>query len=69
MTDETERPNAGERPPTPPWVKAIGLGILVVLVLAIVILIVSGGKHGPGMHGSWRPGEAPLAVAVHALEP
>ena len=56
------------RPATPLWVKAIGLGILVVLVLAIVILIVSGGQHGPGMHGALGPSAGPSAAAVRALD-
>jgi hypothetical protein len=52
MADETGRPDAGERPATPWWVKVIGLAILVVLILAAIILVVGGGQHGPGMHGS-----------------
>jgi hypothetical protein len=56
------------RPATPLWVKAIGLGILIVLVLAAVILIVGGGKHGPGMHGALGPDPAPIAAAIRGFD-
>jgi hypothetical protein len=51
MADETGRPDAGQRPVTPWWVKVIGVAILIVLILAVIILVVGGGQHGPGMHG------------------
>lgn len=37
-------------PGTPRWVKVFGLFALVVLILFIVVLLVGGGKHGPGRH-------------------
>ena len=51
MADETERPDAMQRPATPWWVKVIGIGLLVILIVAVAILVVGGGQHGPGMHG------------------
>ncbi len=51
MADETERPEARDRPATPGWVKAIGVAILVVLILAAIVMVVGGGSHGPGRHG------------------
>jgi hypothetical protein len=52
MADETRRPDADARPATPWWVKVIGVAILIVLILAAIILVVGGGQHGPGIHGS-----------------
>ena len=41
----------GERPGVPRWVKIFGLiALAVVLVLVVVMLL--GGEHGPGMHSS-----------------
>jgi hypothetical protein len=41
---------------TPRWVKVFGLIALVVLVLFVVVLLVGGGKHGPGRHSGPPPG-------------
>ena len=64
MVDDTPTPDADERPATPWWVKAIGLAILIVLVLAAIILVLGGGQHGPGMHG---PGSAVSTSEVAPL--
>ena len=50
MAGESPEQNAQRRPPTPVWVKAIGLvGLVIVLVLVVGLLL--GVNHGPGMHG------------------
>lgn len=41
----------GSYPGTPRWVKAFGAAALIPIVL-IVVLVVSGGGHGPGRHMS-----------------
>jgi hypothetical protein len=51
MADEPERPDAMKPPATPWWVKVIGIGLLVILIVAAVVFVVGGGQHGPGMHG------------------
>lgn len=43
---ETQHP-----PKTPRWVKIVGLVVLL-LFLAVGIMLLSGGQHGPGMHMS-----------------
>lgn len=68
MADESGRPDAGERPATPRWVKAIGIAILVVLIVAAAVLVVGGGQHGPGMHGSAEAASQPVAVTSASLE-
>lgn len=51
MTDPTVNPT---RPPTPAWVKALGLALLViVLVVIVAMLVLGGGEHGPGRHTGW----------------
>lgn len=41
-----------ERPGLPRWVKVSG-AVVVLLVLALIaVLLMTGGQHGPGRHGS-----------------
>ena len=49
MSDSPDHVPA-RRPGTPRWVKAIGIAIIAVLVLAAVVTVVGEGQHGPGMH-------------------
>jgi hypothetical protein len=41
-------------PPTPRWVRLSGIVVGVLVLLAIVVMLVGGGRHGPGRH---MPGE------------
>ena len=34
----------------PRWVKLFGLAAIVLLALALVVMLLSGGQHGPGRH-------------------
>jgi hypothetical protein len=59
-SDTGDRPQVGpdRAPPgTPRWVKLFGI-IAAVLVVAIVILALAGGDHGPSRHvpGGGNPG-------------
>ena len=48
--DDTDlKPNRGSTTRTPRWVKASGV-IALVLVLLFVVLLLTGGEHGPGRH-------------------
>jgi hypothetical protein len=55
MTEErpqTEDPLTPVEPPgTPGWVKGLVIGLVVVVALLILVMMLSGGQHGPGMHG------------------
>jgi hypothetical protein len=47
-------PDPGSRGPTtgaPRWVKVFGI-IALVLAMLVVVLLLSGGNHGPGRHTS-----------------
>ena len=46
--DAERRP--GSRSGTPLWVKLFGLITLIVALALVVVLLVSGGDHGPGRH-------------------
>ncbi|MFS0577308.1 hypothetical protein AB1K83_16955 [Sporosarcina sp. 179-K 3D1 HS] len=35
---------------TPRWVKVSGIVTIVLVLLVVIIMFVSGGKHGPGRH-------------------
>lgn len=37
-------------PGVPRWVKVFGVVTVIVVLLAIVAMILAGGKHGPGRH-------------------
>jgi hypothetical protein len=51
----------------PGWVKAMLVAILLVAVLAIALVLIFGGEHGPGRHGSL--GSDGRAVLVSAAGP
>lgn len=41
-----------DRPPGPPlWVKLLALGAAVALIVLVLVMLLTGGDHGPGMHG------------------
>jgi hypothetical protein len=43
---------ASHRPPgLPRWVKFLALGALLVVTVLVVVMLLVGGEHGPGMHG------------------
>ncbi|MDQ3871162.1 MAG: hypothetical protein M3301_06070 [Chloroflexota bacterium] len=65
MADENQGPDATERPATPWWVKAVALAILVVLILAAIVMVVGGGRHGPGMHGPSGTGLSPASPTAY----
>lgn len=55
--EPARRPGDPGPPPTPRWVKSLGIALLVLAVVAVLVMLVSGGQHGPGRHGSpARPG-------------
>lgn len=35
---------------TPRWVKVSGIIVIVIVLLAVMIMLISGGDHGPGRH-------------------
>lgn len=41
----------GNPPGLPRWVKVLAAGALLVLVTAVLVALLVGGEHGPGMHG------------------
>jgi len=44
----------------PRWVKLFAAGIIALILLAVVVLLVSGGEHGPSRHGAQAiGGDAP----------
>lgn len=64
MTDRAPAPEEkpDRYPGTPGWVKAIGIVVLVVLLIAAFIVATGiGGPHGPQRHGAGAPMAAELA--------
>jgi hypothetical protein len=73
MTDQPsspEREDRADRGPTagpPRWVKVSGIIALALIVLVLIVLL-TGGNHGPGRHQSSRGHGGPLpsvATATH----
>jgi hypothetical protein len=68
-TDPLNRGRGGDLPPPMPrwvWVSAIVVGALI--AVAVVVMLISGGQHGPGLH-SWigvapGSGSGDIAIAV-----
>lgn len=52
----TEPPNVSP-PGVPRWVKVFGLVLAVLVLLTVVVMLASDGRHGPGRHLS-APGTA-----------
>jgi hypothetical protein len=50
MADSSPDPAIPPRPGTPRWVKVIGVVFLGVVLLALAVMVLGGGQHGPGMH-------------------
>lgn len=50
MADSPLEPGTAQRPGTPRWVIGIGVALVAALLIAVVVMVVSGGQHGPGMH-------------------
>jgi hypothetical protein len=49
---QSENPHSSVEPPgMPRWVKSLLIGLVVVVALMILVMVLSGGQHGPGMHG------------------
>ena len=49
MTDPTDEAET-EPPGVPRWVKIAGLLAAIVLLALVVVMLLSGGDHGPGRH-------------------
>jgi hypothetical protein len=55
MTDPTgnadeSRESSGAPPGVPLWVKVFATVVLAVALVLVVIMLVAGGEHGPGLH-------------------
>lgn len=55
MIENAPDPTAGGVPPghpgLPRWAKLLAWGAVAVLVVLVVVMLLVGGEHGPGMHG------------------
>lgn len=55
----------------PRWVKVSGIVVLLVALLVAVVMLISGGQHGPSLHGSGGIGgpEPPSSIAAAQVSP
>ena len=51
---------------TPRWVKVSGLVVIILVLLAVAIMVISGGEHGPGRH---MPSSSNVEQGVKQLWP
>ena len=53
MTEEraSSSSSVAEPPAMPGWVKGLGIAILVLVAIVVLLMLLNGGQHGPGMHG------------------
>ncbi len=66
MDDSLPDPATAQRPSTPRWVKAIGIVLIAVALIALVVMVVGGGQHGPGMHTGTGGGSPSLGSPTAA---
>ena len=38
-------------PGLPRWVTLLALGVVAALIVLVIVMLLVGGEHGPGMHG------------------
>jgi hypothetical protein len=55
---------ANVRPGFPRWVKALGIVMAALLLLGVIVMLASGGQHGPSRHRQASLGSPWTAVAV-----
>lgn len=65
-TNDTDQDTAVEfeRPPSMPrWVKLLGIVGLISVLLVVIVMVLAGGQHGPGMHmpAVETPTQAPVS--------
>lgn len=65
----TQPPPASGRPPTPRWVKVLGMLVLVVLLVLVVARLVGGAEHGPSRHALEDPGRGGPSSTWAAMRP
>jgi len=63
MADPSRDSAMSQRPSTPRWVKAIGVVLVAVVALALVVMVVGGGQHGPSIHTGSGGSPSPSATA------
>jgi hypothetical protein len=55
MTGSAPNPTDDRAPDGPPglprWVKLLALGVVMALIVLVIVMLLVGGEHGPGMHG------------------
>ena len=72
MDDTTRDPATRQKPGTPRWVKAFGIVLMIAIILAVAVIVVGDGRHGPGIHAGaddrdrGRPRSAVVAT-THAV--
>ncbi len=48
--EDMDKPDRGSATTPPRWVKLFGIITIVLVLLVIIIMLFSGGEHGPGRH-------------------
>jgi uncharacterized cupredoxin-like copper-binding protein len=58
-------PSPAGRPATPRWVKGLAVAFVIAILVVVIVMVVSGGQHGPGMHtGMGDPTATPSSPAA-----
>ena len=63
---DPSRMASGVRPGVPRWVKTLGIVVAALVLLALLVMVASGGQHGPGRHrsGSLAPIGATVSLVM-----
>jgi len=53
-SEDHQGDRAGPPPPgLPRWLKMLGIVVAAVVAVALIVSLVTGTEHGPGLHESW----------------
>ena len=69
--DDTRVRPGREYPGTPRWVKVLGIIVIFVVLLAVAIMFIGGGEHGPSRHtpSADAGGQVPPSSVTEAHAP
>jgi hypothetical protein len=65
MTKDADQPTGRDRrgedgpPPTPRWVKYLAVVLAALIAVAVLMMLIVGGEHGPARHGGSGATPAP----------
>lgn len=67
--EDKDKHDHGSTTNTPRWVKVSGIIAIVLILLAVIIMLFSGGEHGPGRHFKSDNASDQTPTIEHRVQP